>query len=163
MWTSRKYTYVPFFLNLRSTPHPITPLQVVTEHWADLPVPDSSSPLALYFTYGHVKCFSVTLSIRPALSFPCCVQICSLCLPVWLADKFICDSPTLNTRRSGGRPKVETDPDWNGQYQPHPRAGARCLAAVSSKHPVRGKPKTRPAFQARSQADPGDQAQQASE
>ena len=33
----------------------LTPLQVITEHWAELPLLDSSFPLALCFTHGSVS------------------------------------------------------------------------------------------------------------
>ena len=76
-WISRRYTYVPSLLNLPPVSHPIPSLQVVTEHWAELPVSHSRFPLALYFTYGvyMLPCYSVN-SPHPPLPTPC-PQVCS--------------------------------------------------------------------------------------
>ena len=49
------YTY-PLLLSLHPTRHPT--LQVITEHWAELPVLYSSFPLAIYCTHGSVQSFS---------------------------------------------------------------------------------------------------------
>ena len=68
-----KYTYVPFLLSLSPNFHPIPLLQVVAEHWVELPVLYSKFPLANHFTRGNA-CFSPTLSICPTVCFPCCVR-----------------------------------------------------------------------------------------
>ena len=47
----------------------IPPLQVVTKHQADLPVPCSCFPLAIYFTFGSVYVHA-TLSLHPSFPFP---------------------------------------------------------------------------------------------
>ena len=44
--------YIPSLLN--RPPTPITPLEVVTERWAELPGLYSSFPLAICFTQGSV-------------------------------------------------------------------------------------------------------------
>ena len=74
-WTSRRYTYVPSFLNFPPTSHPTLPLQVVTEHqvWA---------PCYLFYTWEWV-CFNATLSIHPTPPF-LCLQICSMSAPLLL-------------------------------------------------------------------------------
>ena len=48
---------------------PIPPLQVVTKHQADLPVPCGCFPLAICFTFGSVY-MSMPLSLHPSLLFP---------------------------------------------------------------------------------------------
>ena len=55
VWISHKYTQVPSRLNLSLTPHPISPLWVVTKHQVELPVPIQQLPVAIYFTYGSVN------------------------------------------------------------------------------------------------------------
>lgn len=60
----------------------------------------------------------------------------------------------------GKRPKVKVYPVWSELMAPAPFKGeARCLAAICSKHPLRGKPKIRPPFTARGQDDLRDQRQ----
>ena len=79
-WISHRYTYVPSFLNLPPTSQPIPPLQVVTEHWVELPASYTKFPLASYFTYGNIP-VSMLLWILFTFSFPLlCVQLCSLSL-----------------------------------------------------------------------------------
>ena len=56
-WISYTYTYIPIsLLSCVSLPPtlPIPPLEVVTKHWADLPVLCGCFPLAIYFTFGSV-------------------------------------------------------------------------------------------------------------
>ena len=60
-WISHVYACVPSILNLLFTPHPIPPLEVVTEHGVELPMLYSNLPLAIYCTYGSVY-VSVLLS-----------------------------------------------------------------------------------------------------
>ena len=66
--------YVPSLLRLPPTPCPIPPLQAVTERQTELPVSCSNCPLAICFAYGNGYFPALPLSIRPTLSFPCCVQ-----------------------------------------------------------------------------------------
>ena len=49
-WISSMYTYIPSLLI--PPPSPIPSLQVITEHWDELPVLHSSFPLAVCFTRG---------------------------------------------------------------------------------------------------------------
>ena len=62
------YPRIPSLLLLPPT-LPIPPLQVVTEHGADLPVLCGCFPLAIYFTFGSVY-MSMPLSLRPSLPLP---------------------------------------------------------------------------------------------
>ena len=50
---SHRYTHISSFLN-SPPPHPIPPLQGVTEHWVELPLTHSKFPLAISFTHGDV-------------------------------------------------------------------------------------------------------------
>ena len=50
-WISHRYTYVPSLLNLPPTPHPSPPLQLVTEHWVELPASYNKFPLTICFTH----------------------------------------------------------------------------------------------------------------
>ena len=61
----------PSILTFPST-FPIPPLQVITEHQAELPV-YSSFLLAIYFAHGSVS-MSMLLSKFVPLSLPCCVH-----------------------------------------------------------------------------------------
>ena len=45
---------LPSFLNLPPLSHPIPPLQMVTEHQAELPALYSNFPLVIYFTRSNV-------------------------------------------------------------------------------------------------------------
>ena len=74
------YRHISSLLHLPPT-LPISPLQVVTEHLADLPVLCGCFPLAIYFTYVSV-CMSMSLSrFIPAYPSPSpCPQVHSLCL-----------------------------------------------------------------------------------
>ena len=56
------YTYIPFLSDLPPTP---TPIQVTTEHQADLPVLYSGFPLAIYFTHGSVSMSIPTSQVIP--------------------------------------------------------------------------------------------------
>ena len=62
------YPQVPSLLHLPPT-LPISPLQVVTKHGADLPVLCGFFPRAIYFTFGSIY-KSMPLSLRPSLPFP---------------------------------------------------------------------------------------------
>ena len=53
--------------------NPIPLLQVVTEHWVELPVTYGKFPLALCFTFGDVY-ISMLLSVCLTLPFPCCTH-----------------------------------------------------------------------------------------
>ena len=65
-----KYTYVPLLLNLPPCFIPVSPLQVVTEHPAELPVFDGNSPLASCFTHTMSLLFTqfILPSPSPAVS-----------------------------------------------------------------------------------------------
>ena len=74
------YIY-PSFLNSPPTFHPIPPVQVVTEHWVELPASYRRFPLAICFGGSLFICFtcgdgyvSVLLSVCSIVSFPCCVH-----------------------------------------------------------------------------------------
>ena len=58
-------TYVPSLL--------LPTLQVVTEHWLQIPLSNGKFPLAIYFMYG-TACVSVLVSVHPTLSFPSTVS-----------------------------------------------------------------------------------------
>ena len=62
-WISHKYTYIPLPLEPFFHPHPIPPLQVVTEYQVGCSVLYNNFPLDIYFTYSNV-CFNATLSIH---------------------------------------------------------------------------------------------------
>ena len=82
------YTYILSLLSLSTA---IPPLQVITEHRAELPVLYSSFPLAIYFTHGHVH-MPVLLSQFVTPSLPTlCSQVRSLHLHLYScsANKFI--------------------------------------------------------------------------
>ena len=68
-WVNQLYVYIHTF-PLGPPTYPLTPppLQVITEHWAELPVLYSSFPLAIYLAHGSVY-VNATLPIR--LTFPC--------------------------------------------------------------------------------------------
>ena len=93
---SYTYTYVPISLpSCISLPPtiPIPPLQVVTEHRADLPVLCGCFPLAIYFTFGSVYMSMPLSHFVPAYPSPSpCPQVHSLvglCLYSCLAPRFI--------------------------------------------------------------------------
>ena len=69
---------------------PISPLQVITEHLAELPGLYNSFPLAIYFTHDSVY-FNATLSVHPTLPFPHSGQVCALPLHFfsWPGSRFI--------------------------------------------------------------------------
>ena len=88
------YIYIHSHISsfLRLPPNlPITPLQVVTKHRADLPVLCGSSPLAIYFIFGSIyKSMSLSHFI-PAYPppFPCPeVHSLHMCL-------YSCPAPTF--------------------------------------------------------------------
>ena len=75
--------HISSFLRLPPT-LPIPPLQVVTEHRADLPVLCSCFPLAIYFTFGSVYMSMPLSHFVPAYPFPCwCPQVHSLRLSLY--------------------------------------------------------------------------------
>ena len=84
------YPHIPPFLSLPPT-LPIPPLQVVTEHRADLPVLCNSFPQAVHCIFGSV-CMSILLShFVPASPSALCPQAHSLrlCLYSCPATRFI--------------------------------------------------------------------------
>ena len=52
IWICHKHTHDPFLLNLPHTPHPIPPLQVVTEHQVELPMSYSKFILGISKNFG---------------------------------------------------------------------------------------------------------------
>ena len=53
-WISHMHAYIPFLLDL--LPNPLhSPVWIITEHQAELPVLYSQFPLALYFTHSIVN------------------------------------------------------------------------------------------------------------
>lgn len=84
-WITHRYMHIPSLWNLLSTSHSIPPLQVVTEHpiWAPWVIQQISTS---YLILRMVMCiFQVTLSILPALSFPCCVYMSVLYVCISIA------------------------------------------------------------------------------
>ena len=69
--TNNKYTHVPF--SCASPSHPISLLLVITEHWAKLPMPYSSFPLAVYFTHCSGYMSVLLFQFIPPSRFPPCV------------------------------------------------------------------------------------------
>ena len=63
------YPHIPSLLNLPPT-LPISPLQVITKHQADLPVLCSSFPLAIHLTFGSVYMLMLLSHFIPASPFP---------------------------------------------------------------------------------------------
>ena len=77
------YSHIPSLLHLPPT-LPIPPLQVVTKHWADLPVLCGCFPLAIYFTFGNVYMSMLLSHFVPAYPAPSpCPQIHSLRLRLY--------------------------------------------------------------------------------
>ena len=73
------YPHIPSLLRLPPT-LPIPPLQVGTEHRADLPVLCGCFPLAIYFTFGSVYMSMPLSQFVPAYPSPSpCPQAHSLC------------------------------------------------------------------------------------
>ena len=72
-------------------PPPIPPIEVITEHRAELPVLYSRFPLAIYFTYGSVFMSDLISHFIPPYPSPLCPHVRSLRL--WLyscpANRFI--------------------------------------------------------------------------
>ena len=87
-WISYMYTYMSSLLDVPPTPHPIPPTQVITEHWAELPMLYSRFPLSDTWSCIQVN---PNLPISPTLPFPSCSH-CSLCLHQYfcLGNWFIC-------------------------------------------------------------------------
>ena len=77
---SHRYTFVLSLLNLHPTSHPIPPLQVITEHWFELPESYGKCPLAIYFIYHDAYVPMLHSPFVPPSSSPPCLQLCSLCL-----------------------------------------------------------------------------------
>ena len=59
------YTQIPSVLSLPPTHCPVSPLKIIAEHQAELPVPHSSFPLAICFTYN-----SIYMSMLPSQFVP---------------------------------------------------------------------------------------------
>ena len=75
---------------------PIAPLQVVTKHRADLPVPCGCFPLATYFTFGSVYMSMPLSHFVPAYPspspYPQVHSLVGLCLYSCLATRFFMTS-----------------------------------------------------------------------
>ena len=85
------YPHIPSLLHLPPA-LPFPPLQVVTQHQADLPVLCSCFPLAIYFTFGCVYVSMLLSHFIPDYPFPSpCPQVHSLrlCLYSCPAPRFI--------------------------------------------------------------------------
>ena len=85
------YPHISSLLSLPPT-LPISPLQVVTKHQADLPVLCGCFPLAIYFTFGSVYMSMLLSHFVPAYpSHSLCPQVHSLhlCLYSCTAARFI--------------------------------------------------------------------------
>ena len=77
------YLHIPSLLRLPPT-LPITPLQVVTKHPADLPVLCGCFPLAICFTFGSIYKSMPLSHFIPAYPSPTlCHQVHSLCLHLY--------------------------------------------------------------------------------
>ena len=77
------YPHIPSLLHLPPS-LPIPPLQVVTNHQADLPVLCSCFPLAIYFTFGSVYMSMPLSHFVPVYPSPSpCSQVHSLCLHLY--------------------------------------------------------------------------------
>ena len=70
-------------LNIPTISHPILPIQVVTEHQAELPMLCSNFPLAISFTYGNIYAQVLLSQLVPASPDPLCPYVCSLCLSLY--------------------------------------------------------------------------------
>ena len=70
MWISCKFTYTPSLLSLHLTALSHPPLQVFTEHWAELPGLYSSSPLALSVTHGSAYVSTLLPQFTPPSPCP---------------------------------------------------------------------------------------------
>ena len=84
------YPHIPSLLSLLAT-LPIPPLQVFTNHGAELPVLCNSFPLAIYFTFSSVYMSMPLSHFVPASHSPPCPQVCSLRLHLYScpATRFI--------------------------------------------------------------------------
>ena len=67
-----------------SLPLPLPGLWAVTEHWVELPVSHSKSPLSVSFIW-QCLCFHTILSIRPTLGFSHRAHSSILCVCVSIA------------------------------------------------------------------------------
>ena len=89
---NESYVYIyPSFLSFPTTP-PTPPLQVITEHRAELPVSHSSFPLASYFHMAVYICQSYSHNLSHLLLPLLCPQISSLHLHLYSCPgtKFTC-------------------------------------------------------------------------
>ena len=77
-WISHRYTHVPSLLNLPPTSLPIPPLDVVTEHWAELPGSHSKFPPAVYLTRGSGYALTLVSQLAPPSPSPAVSTVCSL-------------------------------------------------------------------------------------
>ena len=76
-----QYTYAPSLLSLPPVSHPTPPLQVVREHWGELPVSHSKFTLVICPAHGsQQRAVSAALSIRPTLHFLHCAPKSVLCV-----------------------------------------------------------------------------------
>ena len=76
VWASHQYTDSPSLLSL--PPSRMPALCVITEHPAEVPVPYSSFPLAVYFTHGHVYISLPFFPFVPPVPSPMCLHLRSL-------------------------------------------------------------------------------------
>ena len=86
-WISQVYTYIPFH------PTVIQSLQVITKHWAKLPVLHSSLPLGIYFTHGNLYRSVLISQFNPSFSslpVPTCLFFISVPLIVINAQSPSC-------------------------------------------------------------------------
>ena len=78
-------------LDLPPTAHPFPPFQVVIDYQTELPVLNSSFPLAIYFTYGNIYVSMLLSQFIPLSPFFSVSKIYSLCLCLYScpAKRFI--------------------------------------------------------------------------
>ena len=78
------YPHIPSLLHLSPPTFPISPLQVVTKHRADLPVLCGCFALAIYFTFGSIYMSMPLSHFVPAYPSPSpCPQVHSLSLRIY--------------------------------------------------------------------------------
>ena len=79
-WITHRYTYVPWLLNLPSTSHPISPLQVVSATGLSSPSHTAISHWLsiLHMVMSKFPCYSLNL-FHPLLPCPPCPQVSSPC------------------------------------------------------------------------------------
>ena len=66
-WIQGQEVLPGYILSLLDLHSPIPSLQVITEHWAELPVLYNSFPLAIYFTHGNYTHVNPSLPSHPTL------------------------------------------------------------------------------------------------